>query len=223
MDYKDFNKEKEFFKYKQKKSFLIGIISISIPIVLILYTVISSIKNNIDNENIINNIKSKNVNLDSINNNLKKVAYEEFTGLSTDSTFNDLLFYQMLLANNKIKKLDKLKPGHYRKDIVIRYYPKDIDGNTIYNLSKLGYYIHERPVNRLYQNLKSNIIYYGSSVDSTDIILIGLSLVKSGLPLKKIEAFPENDWRTNSIQIETKRELINSRNLTVDQIINFNR
>lgn len=223
MNYNDFNDGKEILKTTQKKSFLIGIFSISIPAILILFFVIFSIKNNINNENMINSIKSENVKLDSLNNDLKKVTYEEFTGTSTDSTFNDSLFYQMLLANNKIKILDELKPGYLRKDIVIRYYPKQIDGNIVYNLSKLGYLIHERPVNETYQNLKSNIMYYGSSVDSTDIILIGLTLVKSGLPLKRIEAFSENDWRTNSIQIETNRKLIDSINLTVDEIINYNR
>jgi len=219
----NFRLENEIIKNKQRKSFYIGIVFALIPVVLIVSIVLLSINTNKNNVTKLNIAKSEKLKLDSINNDLKKVTFEEFTGNSGDSIIDDSLFYQMLLANNKIKKLSNIKPGHFREDIIIRYYPKKIDGNVVYNLKKLGYYIHERPVPVSYEEYKSNIIYYGSLVDSTDVILISLSLVKSGLPLKKIVPFPAPDWRTKAIQIETSKKLLSLKNLTVDEIIHYKR
>lgn len=131
-------------------------------------------------------------------------------------------FFQTLKANYQAEVLSQLPPNKARTDIVIRYYQHAPDGNSAYALQKLGFYIHERPVDPELANYQSNAIYFGENVKLEDIQIVGLTLLSEGLPVKLIKPSRFGDsWKSNSIEIGTDTTLINQPTLTFSEIENL--
>lgn len=127
-----------------------------------------------------------------------------------------------LIESYKTDKLAKIsKP---RKDIVIRYYRHKPDGKSAYELEKLGYYIHERPVDQKFEKYQSNAIFYGDSVQLQDIQIVAYTLLKEGLPIKEIKPSKFGDsWKSKSIEIGTDTTLFTQPTLKIEAIQKFNR
>lgn len=118
-------------------------------------------------------------------------------------------------------KIANLPPGQLREDVVIRYYRHDQDGDKIYSLKDLGYYIHEKEANET-AGLGSNILYYGTGVNIEDIQIVAYALLEKGLPIKSIEP-TQFSWKSNSIEIGTDSLLIENTTLSQADIQNFSK
>lgn len=124
------------------------------------------------------------------------------------------------LKNNYLAPIiAKLPAGQLREDVVIRYYRHDQDGDKVYSLKELGYYIHEKEANET-AGLGSNVLYYGYNVNIEDIKIVALTLLEKGLPLKSLEP-TRFDWKSNSIEIGTDPDLVDSGNLSTSQVSGF--
>ncbi|WP_425393033.1 hypothetical protein [Ekhidna sp.] len=117
--------------------------------------------------------------------------------------------------------ISKLPQGQLREDVVIRYYRHDQDGEKVYALKDLGYYIHEKEATET-AGLGSNVIYYGSDVAVEDIKIVAFTLQSQGIPIKSIKP-TSFGWKSNAIEIGTDPDLIDSVNLTVLDIQNFSK
>ncbi|MEQ8626561.1 hypothetical protein [Ekhidna sp.] len=118
-------------------------------------------------------------------------------------------------------KIANLPPGQLREDVVIRYYRHDQDGDKVYSLKELGYYIHEKEATET-EGLGSNVMYYGANVAVEDIQIVAYMLLSSGLPLKSIE--PSSfSWKANAIEIGTDPDILDDDNLTESDIRNFSK
>lgn len=126
------------------------------------------------------------------------------------------------LKNNYLAvKIANLPSGQLREDVVIRYYKHEKDGNKVYPLKKLGYYIHEKKAEET-QGLGSNVLYYGQDVNIEDIQIVAFTLLANGLPIKSIER-SQFEWKSNAIEIGTDTLLLDAANLTDQDIANFSK
>ena len=126
------------------------------------------------------------------------------------------------LKNNYLKpKIDNLPPGQLREDVVIRYYRHGQDGDNVFRLKDLGYYIHEKEATETV-GLGSNVLYYGEDVNVEDIQIVAYILLEGGLPLKSIEP-TQYSWKSNAIEIGTDTLLLNKAAISGDDIKNFNK
>ncbi|MEP1097725.1 MAG: hypothetical protein ABJG78_21580 [Cyclobacteriaceae bacterium] len=118
------------------------------------------------------------------------VAAQSFTG---DDYFQNLKnsYLSPILAS--------LPEGRSREDVVIRYYKHVNDGDKVFVLRKLGYYLHEREAEDN-KGLGSNALIYGADVDPRDIKLVAYTLIKSGVSLKTIKQ-SAYDWKFHSLEI----------------------
>lgn len=132
---------------------------------------------------------------------------------SVSASFSDLK--NVYLA----PKIASLPPGQLREDVVIRYYRHEQDGDKVYTLKGLGYYIHEKEANET-AGLGSNVIYYGNDVNQEDIQLVAYSLLESGLPIKAILP-TQFSWKSNSLEIGTDTLLVENSTLSQTDIQRF--
>lgn len=116
-------------------------------------------------------------------------------------------------------KIADLPPGQLREDVVIRYYRHDQDGDKVYSLKELGYYIHEKEATET-EGLGSNVMYYGANVAVEDIQIVAYMLLSRGLPLKSIKP-SSYSWKANAIEIGTDPDILHARNLTEEDVRNF--
>lgn len=132
---------------------------------------------------------------------------------NTENFFNDLRkTYQTSVLNS-------LPPGKPRTDVIIRYYKHPPDGNSVYKLKDLGFYIHERPVDKEMTDYESNSIYYGDSVKQEDLLIVAYTLIKQGMPIKSIKPSLYHDgWKYNAIEIGADSTVIEKDALTLDQL-----
>ena len=108
------------------------------------------------------------------------------------------------LRTYKAEVLSRLSLGAKRMDVLVRYYPHEPDGEAVYNLRSLGYYLHERPTQPEVSDKPSNSLYYGDNVPLKDIQLVAITLLDTGIPLKQIkESRFHADWKSNSLEIGT--------------------
>ena len=114
-----------------------------------------------------------------------------------------------------------LPQGQLREDVVIRYYKHEQDGERVYSLRDLGYYIHEKEASET-AGLGSNVLYYGEDVNTEDIQIVAYTLLANGLPLKAIVP-TQFSWKSNSIEIGTDTLLINGVNLSESAIQEFSK
>jgi len=131
-------------------------------------------------------------------------------------------FFDQLMSGYKEEVLSKLPAHKARTDVTLRYYHHAPDGNSAYALEKLGFYIHERPVDEEYADFQSNAIYIGDSVSTEDVQIVGYTLLQHGLPIKVITSSKFADsWKSHSIEIGTDTTLVDLPTLTLENIRNF--
>lgn len=118
-------------------------------------------------------------------------------------------------------KIANLPPGQLREDVVIRYYRHDQDGDKVYVLKELGYYIHEKEASET-AGLGSNVLYYGEDVKIEDIQIVAFTLLEKGLPIKAIVP-TQFSWKSNSIEIGTDTLLLKDANLSQTDIESFSK
>ncbi|UXX80218.1 hypothetical protein N7E81_03780 [Reichenbachiella carrageenanivorans] len=114
---------------------------------------------------------------------------------------SDAAYFQQL-----IQQYEKQRTGdtQARTDVVIRYYKKNKDGDRVYKLRNLGFYIHERHVEADYDGYASNAIFYGDSVSREDLMVIAYDLIASGIKLQSITLSKYHDaWKAHSVEIGT--------------------
>jgi len=116
-------------------------------------------------------------------------------------------------------KIANLPPGQLREDVVIRYYRHDQDGDKVYALKKLGYYLHEKEAIET-AGLGSNVMYYGNDVNIEDIQIVAYTLLAEGLPIKSIEP-TRFAWKSNAIEIGTNPDMLEAPGLSIDDVRRF--
>ncbi len=126
------------------------------------------------------------------------------------------------LKNNYLAPiLESLPSGQLREDVVIRYYRHEKDGNKVYVLRKLGFYIHEKEATET-AGLGSNVLYYGDDVSTEDIQIVAYTLLEEGLPIKSIVP-TQFSWKSTSIEVGTDTLLLDSPVLSESDIQAFNK
>ncbi|WP_420576313.1 hypothetical protein [Ekhidna sp.] len=116
-------------------------------------------------------------------------------------------------------KIANLPPGQLREDVVIRYYRHDQDGDKVYSLKSLGYYIHEKEATET-EGLGSNVMYYGENVAIEDIQIVAYTLLENGIPLKSIKP-SSYSWKANAIEIGTNPDILEAPELTPESVKKF--
>ncbi len=115
-----------------------------------------------------------------------------------------------------------LVTGEKRQDVVVRYYPHTPDGNIIYQLEELGYYVHQRETTEGLENVQTNSIYYGDAVDVRDIQYIARYLISQGIVIRQITPSRFHaDWKANAIEIGASVQAQSNEPLTVDDLASF--
>lgn len=152
-------------------------------------------------------------------------AFEEKSEASESSATNKLTPARSYSGLAELKniylapKIANLPPGQLRQDVVIRYYRHDQDGDKVYSLKALGYYIHEKEATET-EGLGSNVMYYGESVAIEDIQIVAYTLLENGIPLKSIKQ-SSYSWKANAIEIGTDPDILEQSDLTADDIAGF--
>jgi hypothetical protein len=148
-------------------------------------------------------------------------ALAEFAKLDNQSGLSDDAYFKQFV---KIYNEAWVKGVHpqFRKDMVIRYYVKEEDGDAVFSLREFGYYIHERPTSERFNMLPSNALYYGNQVNVEDIKMVAYSLMSRGVTLKVIEPSQfSDDWKANSIEIGADDTILEEPNLSLAQLRKF--
>lgn len=115
-----------------------------------------------------------------------------------------------------------LPPGDKRLDVVVRYYPHEPDGDIVYRLADLGYYVHERTTTEGLDAVATNSLYYGDDVDVRDLQSVALFLVENGVVLRQIrESRYHADWKANAIEVGASLEARSRPPITVEGIEQF--
>ena len=115
--------------------------------------------------------------------------------------------------------LASIPEGELREDVVIRYYRRKMDKNSIDKLKALSYYIHKKEPDEI-SNVASNIMYYGDHIPLEDIQIVAFTLLEEGIPLKSIK-HTKFDWKAKAIEIATDTTLLDDPNISLDEIKNF--
>ncbi len=101
---------------------------------------------------------------------------------------------------------------------IIRYYKKSLDDQKVYELRKLGYYIHERESQGLNQ-YPSNAIFYGSEVQGKYIYEVASQLLKVGIEIKSIEQ-TRYSWKSKAIEIGTDTTIVDMASMSKEELRN---
>lgn len=117
--------------------------------------------------------------------------------------------------------ISKIPSGQLREDVVVRYYRHEEDGEKVYTLKELGYYIHEKEAKET-AGLGSNVLYYGRDVPVEDIRIIAYTLLESGVPLKSIRPTRFN-WKSASVEIGTDPDIANAASLMKNDVLTFSK
>ena len=145
---------------------------------------------------------------------------EEFSSEGSSSENDD--FFKELKTKYQTEVINRLAPGKPRTDIIIRYYKHPPDGDKVYALRDLGFYIHERPVEQDLTSYESNSIYYGDSVKRNDLMIVAYTLLSQGMPIKNIaKSIFHDGWKATAIEIGTDTAAIDQEVLSIDEIRNL--
>lgn len=148
-------------------------------------------------------------------------ALSAFSKLDNQAGLTDEAYFKQFVKIYKEAWVKGVNP-EFRKDVVIRYYVKEDDGDAVFSLRQFGYYIHERPTSERFSMLPSNALYFGSQVNVEDIKMVAYSLMSQGVALKVIEPSQfSNDWKANSIEIGADDRILDEPNLTLAQLRKF--
>ena len=136
-----------------------------------------------------------------------------------DNSSNET-YFNHLIKEYKATVLSKRK---YRNDVVVRYYKHEPDSASANILVDYGFYLHIRPVAKArFKTQNSNVIYYGHEFPERDLKLIAYLLVKSGIPIKRIQAFKDFDgWKQKSIEIGGRAKFNQLKTLSLSDIRSF--
>lgn len=142
------------------------------------------------------------------------------TKKTNTASSSDEDYFSKMIQDYKTNVLTKRK---YRNDVVVRYYRHESDGDKAQLLVDYGFYLHERPLGRnRYENLSSNIIYFGQEFPERDLKLIAYLLVKNGIPIKELRPFKDYDgWKKKAIEIGGSSKLADSPVLSFEDIRSF--
>ncbi len=133
-----------------------------------------------------------------------------------------LLEFEEGLRAYKMDVLSKLAPGEKRMDVVVRYYPHAPDGDAVYRLEELGYYLHERPTDPGTTSTPSNSLFYGDDVPVEDVQLVAITLLDAGIPLRQIVPSKFHaDWKAGALEIGADQTVASLPILTKTTIRNF--
>jgi hypothetical protein len=128
-------------------------------------------------------------------------------------------YFENLTKDYQARVIDKMGSDKHRKDVIVRYYTHTPDGQKVYALQKLGFYIHERPVEDPLDSYESNAIFYGDQVKKEDLQLVIYTLLKQGLPIKKITPSLFHDsWKSSSIEIGTDTTANKKKQITLEEL-----
>ncbi|XOV93020.1 MAG: hypothetical protein ACFHWX_22830 [Bacteroidota bacterium] len=142
---------------------------------------------------------------------------KETASFSSESDTDE--FFLELKKKYETNVLNSLAPGKPRSDVIIRYYKHPPDGDKVYNLKNLGFYIHERPIDEAMTNYESNSIFFGDNVSKEDLLIVAYSLIKEGIPIKNIAPSQYHDgWKNNAIEIGVDSTVIHRKVLTLEQL-----
>lgn len=115
--------------------------------------------------------------------------------------------------------LARLPANRSRGDIIIRYYRHLKDGDGVYALKELGYYIHEKIATET-KGLGSNVLYYGDHIRLEDIQIVAYTLKANGIPLKAI-MHTKYAWKADAIEIGTDSTLLSHDIISDEAIMGF--
>lgn len=123
---------------------------------------------------------------------------------------SDETYFKNLSESYQAKRTNDKRSRSSRTDLVIRYYKKQKDGDEVYKLRDLGFYIHERPAEQDFDDYASNAIFYGDSVKKEDLMMIAYQLIDNGLKLQSITLSKFHDtWKAHSVEIGTDTTALN--------------
>ena len=150
-------------------------------------------------------------------------TYDETNSFGEDSyssTLNDDGAYFQNLINSYLNPIVAgLPEGRARDDVTIRYYMHEKDGDHVYALRNLGYYLHEKEATET-KGFESNVLIYGSDVDVRDIHIVAYTLLQNEVPLKGIRP-SQYEWKFHALEIGTNPELVDEPLMTPEDIRNF--
>lgn len=141
------------------------------------------------------------------------------TAVAVTDEPGDREYFENLLENYKAGISISDGSSQPRKDVVIRYYKKDKDGDRVYKLRELGFYIHERPAEGDFDHFGSNAIFYGDEVTNEDLAVIAYYLIDNGLELQSISLSKFHDtWKAHSVEIGTDTTVLDQPYLTLSSL-----
>lgn len=126
---------------------------------------------------------------------------------------------------NKIIQANKLRDeiisktvNNNRKNIEIRYFPKDVDGEKVISaLKELDFNI-TTGVAKI-PNGQTNAIYYGSNVNEESLKLVILTLYRAGVLINGAFTFQNNKGKENQIQVVHSQKVTKNSKLEVEKLI----
>ena len=135
---------------------------------------------------------------------------------------NDQEYFERLKEEYYKTYVQNIPEGRSRTDVIVRYYKHNADGENVYKLNELRYYIHERDASDATIDMPSNAIFYGDNIKSEDVQIVAYTLLENGVPIKTIRPSKfGSDWKSNSIEIGTDTTLFNNSNLTLAEVRGF--
>ncbi|MEM8893013.1 MAG: hypothetical protein AAGC88_00465 [Bacteroidota bacterium] len=145
-----------------------------------------------------------------------------FESVERNTQLSDIEYFREFSRIYKERKLKGVQPES-RTDVVIRYYEKQKDGDKIFELRNLGFYIHQRPSSERFDQYASNAIYYGDQVAKEDIKMVAYTLIRQGVDIKTIEPSQFfSDWKAHSIEIGTDDTIDDAPPLTIGDVRDLN-
>ncbi|GEM_PF-4862778 len=146
---------------------------------------------------------------------------QDFSNFENSDDLSDIDYFREFSRIYREQKLKGVQPES-RTDVVIRYYQKEKDGEKVFHLRSLGFYIHQRQSSERFDQYASNAIYYGDKVSSEDLKMVAYTLIRQGIDLKTIEPSQFfSDWKAHSIEIGTDDTMENAPSLTISDIRNL--
>lgn len=149
--------------------------------------------------------------------NISKIL--ENYGVENPKSLNIAQAEEILLAN-KIREetIAYSKNKSSRGAILIKYFPKDVDGQKVYSaLEELDFNVSEGTP--IYHNKATNALYYGSNVDMESIKLIVLTLLRAGVKIEGLLKYKNNNGKENLIQVVHSGNVTKSTKLEVENLI----
>lgn len=162
--------------------------------------------------------------VDSLQNSKTIESEEASMSPGAEAQENATGYFDQLVEDYRDEILSQLPEKKNRTDIVVRYYNHEADQNRAEILQQYGFYLHKRPVDEQLSQYPSNTIYYGDDVSTRDIHLIAYLLLQNGMDIKAIQLSKYHDsWKSRAVEIGTDIDLTDEPNLTLAEIMKFDK